>query len=71
MCAQFHPSEDLIVSASLDQSVRVWDISGKLDCQLLLPLIVLVEMISVLIVSISANLYCQKMFQCLHICVAV
>jgi len=29
MCAQFHPSEDLIVSASLDQSVRVWDISGK------------------------------------------
>jgi len=29
MCAQFHPSEDLIVSASLDQSVRVWDISGN------------------------------------------
>ena len=28
MCAQFHPKEDLIVSASLDQSVRVWDISG-------------------------------------------
>lgn len=28
MCAQFHPREDLIVSASLDQSVRVWDISG-------------------------------------------
>ena len=28
MCAQFHPSEDYIVSASLDQSVRVWDISG-------------------------------------------
>ena len=28
MCAQFHPSEDLIVSASLDQTVRVWDISG-------------------------------------------
>ncbi|XP_013393085.1 coatomer subunit alpha [Lingula anatina] len=28
MCAQFHPSEDLVVSASLDQSVRVWDISG-------------------------------------------
>lgn len=27
-CAQFHPKEDLIVSASLDQSVRVWDISG-------------------------------------------
>lgn len=25
MCAQFHPKEDLIVSASLDQSVRVWD----------------------------------------------
>lgn len=30
MCAQFHPSEDLVVSASLDQTVRVWDISGKL-----------------------------------------
>ena len=29
MCAQFHPSEDLVVSASLDQTVRVWDISGK------------------------------------------
>ena len=29
MCAQFHPSEDLIVSASLDQTVRVWDIAGK------------------------------------------
>lgn len=28
MCAQWHPSQDLIVSASLDQSVRVWDISG-------------------------------------------
>ena len=28
MCAMFHPSEDLIVSASLDQTVRVWDISG-------------------------------------------
>lgn len=28
MCAQFHPKEDLIVSASLDQSVRVWDISN-------------------------------------------
>ncbi|OLL22528.1 putative coatomer subunit alpha [Neolecta irregularis DAH-3] len=28
MCAQFHPKEDLIVSASLDQSVRVWDMSG-------------------------------------------
>jgi WD40 repeat protein len=25
MCAQFHPKEDLVVSASLDQSVRVWD----------------------------------------------
>lgn len=28
MCAQFHPKEDLIVSASLDQTVRVWDFSG-------------------------------------------
>lgn len=28
MCAQFHPKDDLVVSASLDQSVRVWDISG-------------------------------------------
>lgn len=25
MCAQFHPYEDLIVSASMDQTVRVWD----------------------------------------------
>ena len=30
MCAQFHPSEDMVVSASLDQTVRVWDISGEL-----------------------------------------
>ncbi|KAK6009925.1 WD domain, G-beta repeat protein, partial [Ostertagia ostertagi] len=29
MCAQFHPSEDLVASASLDQTVRIWDISGK------------------------------------------
>ena len=28
MCAQFHLKEDLVVSASLDQIVRVWDISG-------------------------------------------
>jgi len=28
MCAQFHPQEDLVVTASLDQTVRVWDISG-------------------------------------------
>ncbi|RYP16983.1 hypothetical protein DL765_004825 [Monosporascus sp. GIB2] len=26
--AVFHPKDDLVVSASLDQSVRVWDISG-------------------------------------------
>jgi len=31
MTAQFHPSEDLVVSASLDQTARVWDISG--ECQ--------------------------------------
>ena len=30
MCAQFHPTEDLVVSASLDQTARVWDISGQL-----------------------------------------
>ena len=30
MCAQFHPTEDYIVSASLDQTVRVWDIAGKI-----------------------------------------
>ena len=28
MCANFHLKEDLVVSASLDQTVRVWDISG-------------------------------------------
>jgi hypothetical protein len=28
MCAQFHPTDDLVVSASLDQTIRVWDISG-------------------------------------------
>lgn len=28
MSAQFHASEDMIVSSSLDQTVRVWDISG-------------------------------------------
>jgi coatomer protein complex subunit alpha (xenin) len=28
MCAQFHPKDDLLVSASLDQTVRIWDISG-------------------------------------------
>lgn len=28
MSAQFHPFEDLIVSASMDLTVRVWDISG-------------------------------------------
>ena len=28
MCAQFHPKEDYVVSASMDQTVRVWDISG-------------------------------------------
>ncbi|KAL0885611.1 hypothetical protein Bca101_009594 [Brassica carinata] len=30
MCASFHPKEDLLVSASLDQTVRVWDISAAL-----------------------------------------
>ena len=28
MCAQFHPTEDLVASASLDQTIRVWDVSG-------------------------------------------
>jgi coatomer protein complex subunit alpha (xenin) len=28
MCAQFHPKEDTILSASLDQTVRVWDFSA-------------------------------------------
>ena len=28
MCAAFHHKDDLVVSASLDQTVRVWDISG-------------------------------------------
>ena len=30
MCAQFHMTEDLVASASLDQTVRVWDVSGEL-----------------------------------------
>ena len=29
MSAQFHPTDDLVVSASLDQTARVWDIGGK------------------------------------------
>lgn len=28
MCARFHPTEDLVVSASLDQTLRLWDTSG-------------------------------------------
>eukprot|EP00121_Abeoforma_whisleri_P007993 Awhi_evm1s7317 len=28
MCAQFHPKEDLVVSGSLDTTIRVWDLSG-------------------------------------------
>lgn len=28
MSAFFHPKEDLVVSAAMDQTVRVWDISG-------------------------------------------
>lgn len=28
MCASFHPKDDMIVSASLDQTVRVWDTTG-------------------------------------------
>lgn len=43
MCAQFHPAEDLVVSASLDQTVRVWDISGGPCCyywSLLMPILV-------------------------------
>ena len=28
MCAGFHPKDDLVVSASLDQTVRVWDVSA-------------------------------------------
>ncbi|CAF3970652.1 unnamed protein product, partial [Rotaria sp. Silwood1] len=27
MCAQSHSTDDLVVSASLDQTARVWDIS--------------------------------------------
>lgn len=25
MCAQFHPKDDLLLTASLDQTIRVWD----------------------------------------------
>ena len=28
MCAQFHPREDLVVTASLDNTVRVWDVAN-------------------------------------------
>ncbi|XLR29350.1 hypothetical protein S83_021511 [Arachis hypogaea] len=28
MCASFHPKEDIVVSASLDQTVHVWDIGS-------------------------------------------
>ena len=28
MCATWHPKDDLIASASLDQTVRIWDCSG-------------------------------------------
>ncbi len=28
MCASFHPTEDLLVTASLDQTIRVWDLSN-------------------------------------------
>eukprot|EP00916_Digyalum_oweni_P020369 GHVL01033921.1.p1 GENE.GHVL01033921.1~~GHVL01033921.1.p1 ORF type:complete len:1097 (+),score=164.13 GHVL01033921.1:518-3808(+) len=28
MCAQFHPRDDKVVSASLDQTVRIWDLTG-------------------------------------------
>lgn len=28
MCASFHPTEDLVISASLDQTVRIWDVTG-------------------------------------------
>ena len=30
MSAQFHHKDDLVVSASLDQTIRVWDISGNM-----------------------------------------
>ena len=29
MSAQWHPKDDLLLSASLDQTVRVWDFSGE------------------------------------------
>lgn len=35
MCARFHPKEDLVVSGSLDGTVRVWDISGMIRFKLL------------------------------------
>ena len=28
MCAQFHPTEDLVASGSLDQTIRIWDVAG-------------------------------------------
>ena len=43
MCAAFHPSEDLIVSASLDQTVRVWDTTGLRKKQMGGPEAVMME----------------------------
>ena len=28
MCAKFHPTQDIVVSCSLDQTIRIWDIKG-------------------------------------------
>jgi WD40 repeat protein len=36
MSACFHPRDDLVLSASLDQSVRVWDIQARDTAQFLL-----------------------------------
>jgi len=71
MCAQFHPSEDLIVSASLDQSVRVWDISGKSYWLEILRAAGLCFLNFLRNFYPSLVLYCRKIFQCLSFSLTV
>lgn len=63
MCAQFHPSEDMVVSASLDQTVRVWDISGELS-----PCVCVLKCTSHLcIVLLFSSCYCYSGINVVHV----